>query len=142
MLPNALREDEGIGPRQYPREGGHLRGICCRAGSDALERGLRRIVAPQQAGAAPLFALQFHRGLKQILEEPQLRIERIERALGLRRVVPIPAHEFAHMRPVLLFHMGVVILLLRARAGERDGLGPWTLAERDQMMIDEFAPIV
>jgi len=38
--------------------------------------------------------------------------------------------------------MGVVIFLIRARAGELDGLGLGALAERNQMMIDEFTPIV
>lgn len=109
---DALSERKRIGPGQDALQGGHLCNLDVRTGPDPLERGPRLIIAPQQAGAAPLFALQFHRGLEEILEEPELRIQGVERPLGLHRVVAIPAHELADMRPVLLFHMGVVILLL------------------------------
>jgi hypothetical protein len=47
------------------------------------------------------------------------------------------------MRPVLLLHMRVVILLIGARARELDlpANGP-LLTPREQVVVDELAPIV
>ena len=47
--------------------------------------------------------LQFQRRLKEILKQPQICIEGIECQLSFQGLVPIPAHELAHMRPILLF---------------------------------------
>lgn len=82
---NLLREDKRIGAPEEALEGGHLRGIGLRADPDSLQGGLRPIVPAQESGAAAFLAHQLHRGLKEIREEPQLGIERVECLLRLRR---------------------------------------------------------
>ena len=56
---NARRERERIEPVLLAHERHHLRGVGLRAGLDALQRGLRRVVVPAQAGADAFFALEF-----------------------------------------------------------------------------------
>jgi hypothetical protein len=72
VLPNVLREDKGTPAPEEALQGDHFAGIDGCARSDALEGRPRQIIGPQQARAAPLVALRFHRGLKPILKEPLL----------------------------------------------------------------------
>jgi hypothetical protein len=66
-------------------------------------------------------------------------IEGVHRLHRLRRVVEIPADEFANMGPVLLFDVGVVILLIRSASGERD-LPPVRLNEKAKIPL-AFSPL-
>lgn len=83
MAVNPLRERKRIRGLQGAGQGGDLLRIGVRAGPYPLKRRLRRIIAANQPRAHPLLAHEFHRGLEQILEEPQIRIQGIER--GERR---------------------------------------------------------
>src|SRR5450756_2708720 len=53
--------------------------------------------------------------------------------------MPVIPHERADDRVVLLFHMGVVILVIRTRPGEGDPPGT---AEANEMSIHELTPVV
>ena len=107
---NARRERERIEPVPLAHERHHLRGVGLRAGLDALQRGLRRVVVPAQAGADAFFALEFHRRQKEILQQPQVGLHIVHRCEGRRRVIPHIAHQLPDMGPVLLFDMRVVVL--------------------------------
>ena len=74
------------------------------------------------------------------MKEPELLpIERVQRRHGGRRVVaPIP-HELPDVRPVFLLDVGVVVLLVRAAAGE---LNLERLAVAVEMIVDELGAIV
>jgi hypothetical protein len=138
---DALGERKGIRPSQHPSEGRDLDGICLGARQHAGPRGLGPIIAADQPGAVPALAQQLHRRLKQILEEPQVRIERLERGQGRGALVAIPPDELAHMGPVLLLDVRIVILLIGARPRELNrGMCP--LAERPQMISDELTAMV
>jgi hypothetical protein len=135
---DALGERKRIRPGEHPSQGRDLDGIRLGARQHAGPRGLGHLVAAPQARAVPALPQQLHRGLKQILKEPQVRIERLERR---RALVALPPDELAHMGPVLLLDVRIIILLRGARAGELNrGLRP--LAEDPQMMIDELTAIV
>jgi len=136
---NLLREDKRIGASEEALKGGHLRDIGLRGGPDSLQGGLWPIVPAKESGTAALLAHQLHRGLKEILKQPQIRIEGIECLLSFQGLVAVPADELAHMRPILLLDMGVVIFFIGPGAGELDAVSP---TERDQMPVDELAPIV
>src|SRR5437016_5082096 len=84
----------------------------------------QRMVAPAQTRADPLFARELHRGQEQVLEQPQLvGVERVHRRARRRRVIAHVPEELADVRPVLLFDVGVVVLLVGPAAGELDLLG-------------------
>ncbi len=71
--------------------GCYLRHISLAAGPDSLTGCPRLIVSAEEAGAAVLLAQQPHRGLKEILKQPPIRIEGIERLLrGQGLVVSAP----------------------------------------------------
>lgn len=55
-------------------------------------------------------------------EQPLVCIDSPEERRSFRRLVPCVLHKLPHCRPGLLFHMGLVILLARTAAGERDPL--------------------
>ena len=56
-----------------------------------------------------------------------------------RRIVALPTQQLAHVRPVLLLDVGVVVFLVGPPAGELD----WPLgAPADQMPVDELRAIV
>src|SRR5688572_20766084 len=111
-----------------------------RAREHAVERRLGGVVSATDASADPLFALELDGGQEEILEQPQLAaVEGLDGRLRRRAVVAYVAQQLADVRPVLLLDVGVVVLLVRAPAGELDLLG---LAVVPQMLIDEFRAVV
>lgn len=92
-------------------EGRNFLRIGLRARTHPRKRRLRSVIATDQPGALPDVGQEVHRRLEQILEQPQLGIQRVEGLQRLRTVVAIPADELAHMGPVLLLHMRVVLFL-------------------------------
>ena len=53
--------------------------------------------------------------------------------------MPVMPHELPDDRVILLFHMGIVILVIRTGPAEGDPPG---MAEADEMSIHELTPIV
>ncbi len=77
---------------------------------------------PADPAADPRLGHELHRRQPQILQQPQIRIQRVERGQGGQRVIAVVAHELAHVGPVLLFNMRVVVLLVGTPARELNGL--------------------
>src|SRR6266403_4966196 len=110
------------------------------SGEHPLEGRAGRIVPAADPRADPLFAHELHRGQEQVLEQPQLvGVERVHRGARRRRVIAYVPEELADVRPVLLFDVGVVVLLIGAAAGELDLLG---LAVLPEMLVDELRAVV
>lgn len=114
LLVDPLREGERIGLRQHPAQGRDFLRIGLRARTHPLKRRLRSVIATDQSGTLPDFCQEFHRRLEQVLEQPQVGIQRVEGLQRLRTVLAIPADELAHMGPVLLLHMSVIIFFIGA----------------------------
>jgi hypothetical protein len=72
----------------------------------------------------------------QEVQEAVHSVQEVHLFLG---VMPIISHELADDRVVLLFHMGMVILVIGTGPSEGD---PQGTAETDEMPIHELAPIV
>ena len=72
----------------------------------------------------------------QEMQGPVQPVQEIDLFLG---VMPVISHERSDDRVVLLFHMGIVILVIRTGTGEGDAMG---MAETDEMAIHELSPIV
>ena len=77
-----------------------------------LKRRARQVIAANQPGALAHLRPELHRGLEEVLEEPQISLQGVEGLPRLGAVVAVPADELAHMGPVLLLHMGIVGLLV------------------------------
>jgi len=105
----------------------------------ALERRPWLVVAPADPRPDPRLLDQLDRRQTQVLQEAQVLVQRIDRGQRRVRVVPDVAEELPHVRPILLFDVGVVVLLVRAPTRELDVLLRAVAAE---MVIDEFRPIV
>jgi hypothetical protein len=88
----------------------------------------------------PCLCHELHGCLEEVLiESPFIPIEVIEEidvSFGLVAVVP---DELPDVRPVLLLHMGIVILLARSSPGESDAC---IVAEPEEVPIDEFPAII
>src|ERR1700730_18106595 len=135
-----LGESKRIPPVPELLQRGYLRGVTHSGGHEAIQRGLRAIVAAREPGAAPDLAHELHRGLKEIHHQPELvAIELIDGVQGWRRVIAVPPQQFADVGPYLLLNMRIVVFLVRAPAGELD-LAPLTVAEK--MVIDELRAVV
>ena len=106
MLVNPLGEHERVRRRQEMRQGSHVLGIRVRAGPHPLKGSPWRVVATNQSRAPTLFALELHRGLKEILKEPEIRVEQGQGRPGLWRVIALPPHQLADMGPILLLKRG------------------------------------
>jgi len=75
-----------------------------------------RVVAAPEAGADPLLADELHRGLDQVLKQPQLlAVQGVNRRLGRGAVIADVAQELADVGPVLLLDVRVIVLLVSAR---------------------------
>jgi len=107
---------------------------------EMVQGGLRGIIEALEAGADPDGLDQAHRGLKEVHPEAQLvAVEVVHGLQGLRGIVAVPAQELAHMGPVLLLNVGIVVLLVGPAAGELDlGLS----AVFEQMVVEEFAAVI
>ena len=90
----------------------------------ALERRLGSVVAAPHARADALLGHQFHRGQKQILQQPEVRIHRVDGGQGGFRVIAHVAEDLADMRPVFLLDMGVVVFLVGPAPRELNAPAP------------------
>jgi hypothetical protein len=136
---DASRERKGIEPITERHQRADLRGVGLRAGPHAVQRGLWRVVPPMQPGADPCFALQLDGRQEEVLQQPQVRIDLVHRRARGLRVIAHVAHQLAHMRPVLLLDVRVVVFLIGASPRELDGVRP---AVAQQMRVDEFGPVI
>ena len=79
----------------------------------AIKRSLRGVVTSGAPSAHAGLALQLDRGLEEVVHEPPLvAVPVIDGAECFGRFVSIPAQHLAHLRPVLLLDVGIVVLLI------------------------------
>ena len=78
LLIDSAREFEGISCLKRVSQCCQLFAISLSGFHNPLERGAGRVIAANKSGAFTNFALQLHRGLEQILEDPQLLIEPVD----------------------------------------------------------------
>jgi hypothetical protein len=98
------------------------------------------VVDAAGAGADPFFSEELHRGLEEVHHQPPVAaVQLVEGRDGARIVDSLPSHQAADMGPVLLLDVGVVVLLVGPAPGELDLV---LLAEADDVVVDELAPIV
>lgn len=142
FLVNALRQLEGIHGLGESLKGVDFLRRDLRAFPGSLQRGLRGVVSSDEARTFSDFGSEFHRGLEEVLEEPQVGIKIVDGVEGLRRIVAIPAQEFAHVGPVFLFDVGIVVFLVGTGAGELDGRACGPLTEGEQRVVDELGSVV
>ena len=112
------REQKWVERRVNPCELRDLRGIRLRAGAHARKRRLRRVVLTAEPAAHARFLDELHRRQAEILEEPQIRVERVQRLEGRRRVVPPIANELADGRPGFLLDVRIVVFRVGPPARE------------------------
>ena len=110
-----------------------------RTGLDPIERRLRRAVAAAESRADAFLRLQLHRRQEEILQQPEVGIDGVHRDARRLRVVAEVAHVLAHVRPVLLLDVRVVVFLVGPPARELNLAG---FAVRVQMGVDEFGAVV
>jgi len=143
LLIDSGRELEGISCLKRVLEGCELFGVSLSGLHDPLKGGTGRVIAANKSRAFTDFALQFHRWLKQILEDPKLIIELVGGLLGLCGVVAIPAHKLSDMGPVFLLDVGVVVFFVGTRSGELDSTASWALlTEGKKVVVDKLAAVV
>ena len=65
----------------------HLGRVGGRTGADAIQRGLRWAIDAADPAADARLLDELHRGQPQILQQPQIRIQRVERGQGGQRVI-------------------------------------------------------
>ncbi len=75
LLIDAAGELEGVGCLKRVSQCCQLFAISLSGLHNPLEWGAGRVIAANESGAFTDFALQLHRGLEQILEDPKLLIE-------------------------------------------------------------------
>jgi hypothetical protein len=115
-------------------------GVGALGSQEPIEGRLRAIVFALEARPDPDFAQQLHGGLEEMHHEAQLIAgELVEEGQGLRGVKARPAEELAHVRPVFLFDVGIIVFLVGPAASELD-LARLTVA--DEMVNDKLAAIV
>jgi hypothetical protein len=102
------------------------RGLCC-----VLHLG---DVAPGSDPPQELLA-----GKKPVHHEVQSQVQPVQETLFPLAVMPVIPHERADDGVVLLFHMGVVILVIRTGTGEGDVPGN---AEAGEMSVHELTPVI
>lgn len=81
--------------------------------------GVVHLVDP---GPVSGLVLELHGGLKEVTVEAGQAIDPVELLQGSPGGVAVIPDEPAHHRPVLLLHVGAVVLLVRPGAGEGDAL--------------------
>ena len=92
------------------------------AGLHALERRLGRSYTRRTRAPTRTLRTQLHRRQEQVLEEAEvLTVEAVHRGHRRGGVVADVAHQPAHVRPVLLLDVGVVVFFVRPAAGHLDG---------------------
>lgn len=93
-------------------------------------------------GADSFFGHQFHRGAEEVMEEPPfLGVEVIQQGYDLGLVESCIAQPLSHLSPVLLLHMGVIVLVVSPASGKLDRL--FSLGEMpQQVVIEEFGAVI
>ena len=140
LLIDDLRQSKRIERLQQTLQRGQLGGIGLRRSQHALEGGLRGTIDPSQfrSHADPLH--QLHR--RQVEVQPQAQLVAVEIVHSLHRcggIVAVPAQELAHMRPIFLLHVRIVVFLIRTPSSELD-LFP--LTPGPQVPVDEFRTVI
>ncbi len=111
-----------------------------RAAPETIQGSRRLVVDPPGPGAHSLPTDQLHRGLEEVHHQSQfIAIEIVHESHGGGGVQAVPADQPAHVGPVLLLDVGVVVLLVGPTAGELDAVGP---AVADQLVVEELAAVV
>src|SRR2546428_734384 len=101
-----------------------------------LQGGLGFIIAAFKLRADASLFDQLHRGEKQILQDSQfVLIKLVHGSLSWRGVIAQIAKDFAHMGPIFLFDMGIVILFVGTTAGELDFV---LITEGLEVIVDKF----
>ena len=139
LLVDARGQGEGIQALAQPRQLGELGRVGLRARLQARKRRLRRAILATESTAHACFLHEFDRREPEVLPQAQVGIQRVEGLERRARVIAVIAHQLAHVRPVLLFDVRVVVLLVRPPARELNLL---RLAVPIQRLIDEFAPVI
>ena len=80
-------ERKGIERGLLPHQCRHLRRVRRWTGADAVQWSLRRPIDPADPAADPRLGHELHRRQPQILQQPQIRIQRVERGQGGQRVI-------------------------------------------------------
>ena len=114
MAVDADGQLEGIGLVSQGERGAHggRQGLAAVVGHNPVQRGLRLVVAADEAACDAQFLFEFHTGLIEIHHgAPVAAVQLVDRVKLPVRVVAFPAQELAHMGPVLLFDVGIVVLL-------------------------------
>jgi hypothetical protein len=94
---------------------------------------------PAEPRADVVFPLEFHRRQEKILQQAQVGIHDVHRLERGRRVIPHVAQQLAHVGPVLLLDMRVVVLRVRPSPRELNLVGA---AVAHQVRVDEFGAVV
>src|ERR1039457_7239832 len=79
----------------------------------ALVRRLWFIIFAMDFAPHPQLLLELHGGLEEVLVQRKIRIQLAQNQQLPGRIHAPVSHHFPHMRPVPLFHPGVVVLLVR-----------------------------
>ena len=136
FLLQAFSQFKGIGLIAQPLEFLGLDGIGLRTVKQPLQGGLGFIIAAFKLRADASLFDQLHRGEKQILQDSQfVLIKLVHGSLSWRGVIAQIAKDFAHMGPIFLFDMGVVILFVGTTAGELDFV---LITEGLEVIVDKF----
>jgi len=100
-----------------------------------LVRGLCLVVAPGDFGTVSLFGRKGHHRLEVVTVQPQHTVEAVQQVCLVLRVVSCVSHGHPYQRPVLLFDVAGIVLLVGTRPCESDAVGA---AEPDHMVVDEL----
>jgi len=131
---------EGIEAIALSTEPGHCLLGENTGGDDAFQRGLRGIVGALEPGTNPGLGCEFDRRQEEILELAQFVVVKVvDRREGLWRIEAGVAKQLAHMSPVFLLDMGVVVFLVRSSTRELDAVSTAVVQE---MVVDEFRTVV
>ena len=113
-----------------------------RRGQHAGQRSLRVAIHPGDASVLADFLRQLVRGQEVVLQLTQRALAQyVDQRRDRRVVVALVAELLAHVRPVALLDVGVVVLLVGPRAREEDGLGPLPRPRHD-VVVDELPAVV
>ena len=98
------------------------------------------IIAAFELGAYPSLFDKLHGGQKQVLQDSQfVLVKIIDGYLSRLTVIAQVAKDFAHMGPIFLFDVSVVILFVGAAAGELNGL---LITEGLEVVVDELTAVI
>ena len=109
---------------------------------DALVRGVGVIVDLNDLGADTLLGLELGRGKEEVMQQPPCGgVEVVEERDNSGAIESLRPEPLADRRPVLLFDMGIVVLLVGSGAGALDGLSSM-LEVADEMPREELGAVI